>query len=147
MSTATPASAEHADCLDIDKVLELSDCVFLAVTGTPVDVPMSYIERTEYYFNVLEVLKGPDSLNEGNTVVYLNRAPGFHSNQSCSEDSHPIIPTGSGYEMDVEQGDTVVVFSNIHGISPTSMGLIRIEPASYLESIRSKISDIEPVVN
>lgn len=137
--TAALASAEAAECLNMDAILELTDCVFVASMGATIDIPMSYIERTEYYFNVLEVLKGPESLKGTNTVVYLNQVPGFHSSQSCGEGTHPIIPTGSGYEMDIEQGDTVVVFSNIRGDSLSYLSLVRIEPVIFRENILSKI--------
>ncbi len=139
LSVAALASSEEEINFGIDEALELTDCVFIAELGAIIDIPMSYIERTEYYFNVIDVAMGPDSLSGKNAAVYLNRVPGYQNIQPGEEEAQALLLTGSGYEIEIEEGDTVVVFSKIYGNTSSLMSLIRIEPALSWESIRSKI--------
>ena len=138
--TVFPALASPAFYMSVEEVLGLSECIFLVEIGMILDIGMSYMNQTQYTFHVLEVIVGADSLNDTYLTSYVANMGWLYTNQNGEEMLQPLLLRGSGYETTVEEGDTVIVFSNSQVDDSHQLNLFRIEPADSLESLQELLS-------
>lgn len=133
---AFPVFASQVFYMSTEEALELTECIFLAEAGMILDIPMSYTDRTQYTFHILEVVIGTDSLEGTYLSYYSANLPWAYTGQNGEEISRSPLLTGSGYETIVEEGDTVIVFSDLPVDDSHPLNLIRIEHVDSLESIQ-----------
>ncbi len=141
LAAAFPVFAGQLFYINIEKALELAECIFLVEVEMIFDIQMSYMCRTEYTFHVLEVVTGADSLDDTYLAVYSMNLPGVYTNQNGEEIFRSPLLTGSGYETMVQEGDTAIVFSNLPIDDSQQLNLIRIEHADSLESIQEMLEE------
>lgn len=131
--------------MNMEESLHMADGVVLAEVTAKVTFPMSYCDRTEYFFGVIEVVSGDESLKDEFFGDYLMEFPTSWVDEQGNEVWESPILTRSGHEMLVEKGDTVLVFL---GCTPTEteqhIEVLRIEPPDSLGSILLLLSDSQP---
>ena len=123
--------------MSIDESLDMCDAIVLAEVTETITFPMDFGDRTEYIFKVIEVVSGEDSLKGEFYADYFNEFPMVWIDEDGNEVWESPIVSGSGLEMSIEKGDSVVVFL---GYIPTDPAIhtevVRIEPADSLARIR-----------
>ena len=122
--------------MSIEESLDMTDAVVLAEVSAKVSFPMDCWDRTEYFFTVIEVVSGDESLQDEFFGDYFMEFPSSWVDDDGNEIWESPILTGSGHEMLVEKGDTVLVFL---GYIPTEaeqhIKVLRIEPSDSLDSV------------
>lgn len=128
--------------MSIDESLDMSDAVALAEVTETITFRMDSGNKVEYIFQVVEVISGEDSLKGEVFAEYFMDFPTTWVDEDGNEVWESPIVSGSGLEMSVNKGDTVIVFL---GYVPTDPGspaeVIRIEPADNLDSILLLIAE------
>jgi hypothetical protein len=118
LAAAGLLAASQVFYMTLEESLDFTESVLLVRVESVIEFPGDYMNRIEYYFKVLDVVSGPDSLEGGNEIW-----------------ESPIV-TGSGYEMFIEEGDTVIVFlDRLPDDQQQYAGVIRVDPADSLEGI------------
>ena len=122
--------------MGVEQALDFTEAVILARVETIVHFPGDYTDRVEYFFKVIDVISGPDSLEGGIVASYSMLYPRPFYDDEGNEIWESPINSGSGYEQLTGEGDTVIVFLDRlpEGQFPT-VGVVRVDPADSLESI------------
>jgi hypothetical protein len=122
--------------MDLDQAVWLADYVMVVEVSHVVHFHMDYLDRMEYTFRILEVVHG-DGVWEGDFLTfYTFDLPRSYTDADGNEVWESPFVTGSGMEMFVEEGDTVIalVYSPPCDASRPAE-LVRLEPPGSLETI------------
>ena len=135
---AAPLWASEVFFMDLEEDMELAKNIFLARVEKAHEMPMDYMARMDYTLSILEVIACSDSLGDSLVGVYTMFLPGPHVLASGEEVWVSPIVNGSGMELYVEQGDTVVVLSErvLTGSTSEPVSIIRLESPANLQTIR-----------
>jgi len=131
--------------MDLDQAVWLADNILVVEVSHVVHFPMDYLDRMEYTFRVLEAVHG-DDVGEGDFLVfYTFDLPRSYTDTDGNEVWESPFVTGSGIEMSVEEGDTVIalVYSPPCDASRPAE-LVRLEPPGSLETIMGLLEGTSP---
>lgn len=136
LAAAGLLAASQVFYMTLEESLDFTEAVLLVRVESVIEFPGDYMNRIEYYFEVLDVVYGPDSLEGEFMATYEMLLPRSYIDEEGNEIWESPIVTGSGYEMFTEDGDTVIVFlDRLPDIQLQYAGVMRVEPADSLESI------------
>lgn len=135
---AFPVCASEVFFMDLEDDMELAENIFLARVEEVWETPMSYMARMDYTLRVLEVISCSDSVTDSVVGAYSMVLPGPYVLDSGEEVWVSPIVNGSGMELYVEPGDTVIVLSGsvLSGSSAEPVTIIRLESPEYLENVK-----------
>lgn len=138
ISAVTSAFASQIFFMELEDDFWMSDNIFLARVEKVSEVFMEYREGREYTLSVIEVIACSDSLGETITGTYTMDIPRAYITSSGEEVWESPIVNGSGMEMMVAPGDTVVVLSGrVPAGSPSEpVWIIRLESQENLPAVR-----------
>lgn len=134
---ALSAHASQVFHMDTEEALGMTEVVLLARVNQVDEIPNEYATVMEYGLEVVSVLSGADSTARGLAAVYAADRPRSFLTEDGTEVWESPLVTGSGLEMSVEAGDTVLAFlgSPLEGY-PEPVSLVRMEPADSLPAVR-----------
>ena len=136
LTSAALLVASQVFYMSIDESLDMSDAVVRAEVTETVTYAMDSGDNVEYFFKVIEVLSGDESLEGEMFADYFMDQPMAWIDADGNEVWESPILTGSGLELSTEKGDTVIVFLGYIPADPaTASEVIRIEPADSLDKI------------
>ena len=128
--------------MDMEDAAGMADCVLLARVEHVVDRLAGSLKEVEYTLDVLAVAHGPDSLQCGLRGVYVMDLPRSYTSEDGSEVWESPLVTGSGMEMSVEPGDTVVALTALPRGADRSVSVVRMESVDSLESVVAVLARI-----
>jgi len=129
-------AASQVFYMSLEESLDFTETILLARVSCVIHLPMDYLDRMEYYFEVLDVVSGPDSLEGEFIATYESLFPRSYYDEEGNEIWESPIVTGSGLEMFIEEGDSVIMFLERVPDDPQQFTwIVRIEPADSLDSI------------
>lgn len=135
-----PLQASQVFQMSLDEVMGLAETVFLARVEGVAHTPFESIVRVDFNLRVTEVLLGPDSLTGTSLdAFYTMNLPSVYLNSDGTEVWESPIVFGSGIEMSVSVGDTVVALAGLPG-GDQPLNLVRLEHTESLESVRYRLS-------
>lgn len=131
--------------MDLDQVVCLVENILVVEVVQAVHFPMDYMDRMEYTIRVLEVLHGAD-VREGDFIAwYTFDLPRSYTGSDGMEVWESPLVTGSGLEMCVMEGDTVIALTySLSDDSSRAAELVRLEPPDSLEKIMGLLEGISP---
>lgn len=134
---ALSARASQIFHMDLEEALGMTEVVVLARVDQVSEIPNEYAVVMEYGLEVVSVLSGADSTARGLAAVYAADRPRSLLTEDGTEVWESPLVTGSGLEMSVQRGDTVVAFlgSRLEDY-PEPVRLVRMEPADSLPAVR-----------
>ena len=136
LAAAGSLAASQVFYMSVEESLDFTEAIVLVRVEQVINFPMDYMERIEYYFKVLDVVSGPDSLEGDFIASYEMLFPRAYTDDEGNEVWESPIVTGSGFEMFTEEGDTVIVFlDRIPDDQLQYASVMRVYPADSLESI------------
>ncbi len=136
LAAAGLLAASQVFYMSLEESLDFTESVLLVKVEQVINFPMDYMERIEYYFKVLDVVSGPDSLEGDFIASYEMLYPRAYTDDEGNEVWESPIVTGSGYEIFTEEGDTVIVFlERLPDDQYPFASVIRVDPADSLEGI------------
>ena len=134
---ALSAQASQIFHMDLEEALGMTEVVVLARVDQVSEIPNEYAVVMEYGLEVVSVLSGADSTARGLAAVYAADRPRSFLTEDGTEVWESPLVTGSGLEMSVQRGDTVVAFLDSHLEDyPEPVNLVRMEPADSLPAVR-----------
>lgn len=126
--------------MSLDEVMGFTDAVFVARVESVVHTPFEYHARADFRLIVTEVLLGPDSLaGTSLDAFYTMDLPSVYVDSDGTEIWESPIVFGSGIEMSVSAGDTVVALAG-RPVSDQPVNIVRLEHADSLLSMRDRLS-------
>lgn len=135
-----PLKANQIFYMSLDEAFGLAETVFLARVESVEHSPFEWVTRADYQLSVTEVLMGPDSLaGTRMDAYYILDLPMAYLDSDGNEVLESPIVFGSGIEMSVSAGDTVVVLA-WRPVGDQPVEVVRLECADSLESVRDKLS-------
>jgi hypothetical protein len=144
LAAAGLMGASQVFYMSLEESLGFTETILLARVSSVIHIPMDYMNRMEYYFEVLDVVSGPDSLEGEFIATYESLFPRPYYDEEGNEIWESPIVSGSGYEMLIEEGDSVIVFlERIPEDRQQFCWVVRIEPLDSLESILLLLPDPE----
>lgn len=136
LAAAGLLAASQVFYMSPEESLDFTESILLVRVESVIHFPMDYMNRIEYYFRVLNVVSGPDSLESDFFASYEMLLPRAYFDEEGNEIWESPIVSGSGYELFIEEGDTVIVFlERLPDGLQQYAGVVRIDPADNLESI------------
>ena len=136
LAAAGLLAASQVFYMSLEESLDFTESILLVRVESVIEFPGDYMNRIEYYFKVLDVVSGPDSLEGDFIASYEMLLPRSYHDEEGNEVWRSPIVTGSGYEIFTEEGDTVIVFlDRLPDDQQQYAGVIRVDPADSLESI------------
>jgi len=134
---ALSAQASQIFHMDLEEALGMTEVVLLVRVGQVNEIPNDYATVMEYGLEVLSVVSGADSAGAGVAAVYTSDRPRSFLTEDGTEVWESPLVTGSGLEMSVQRGDTVVAFlGSPLAAYPEAVTLVRMEPADSLPAVR-----------
>ncbi len=135
-----PLQASQVFHMSLDEVFGLAETVFLARVESVEHTPFEWLARADYELIVTEVLLGPDSLvGTRMDAFYIMDLPSVYVDSDGTEIWESPIVFGSGIEMSVSAGDTVVAMAG-RPVDDQPVQIVRLECADSLESVRNRLS-------
>ena len=142
LASAALLVASQVFYMSIDESLSMSDTVVKAEVTETITFAMDSGDRAEYFFRVIEVVSGDESLKGGFFADYFMHMPMAWIDEDGNEVWESPIVSGSGHEMSINKGDTVIVFLGYIPDDPTTpTEVVRIEPTDSLDTILLLISE------
>ena len=136
LAAAGLLAASQVFYMSVEESLDFTEAIVLVRVEQVINFPMDYMERIEYYFTVLDVVSGPDSLEGDFIASYEMLFPRAYTDDEGNEVWESPIVTGSGYEIFTEEGDTMIVFlERLPDDQYPFVSIVRVDPADSLESI------------
>jgi len=135
--SAFPMFASQVFFMGLRDDFYLSSNIFLARVEQVLNIPMDYMERMEYTLTILDVIMCTDSLEDPIVGAYSMLLPRAYITPSGDEVWESPIVNGSGMEMGIMPGDTVLVFAGhlLSGTSSQPVSIIRLEYPDSLEKV------------
>jgi len=122
----------------LEETLGFTEAVLIVRVESFIEFPGDYTDRIEYYFKVLDVISGPDSLDGEFLATYEMLYPRLFYDDEGNEVWESPIVSGSGYEMLTREGDTVIVLlDRLPDDQQQYAGVKRVEPLESLDSIQT----------
>lgn len=135
-----PLNASQVFYMSLDEAFGLAETIFLARVESIEHTPFEWVTRADYQLGVTEVLMGPDSLaGTRMDAYYIMDLPMAYLDSDGTEVWESPIVFGSGIEMSVSAGDTVVVLA-WRSVGDQPVQVVRLEPAESLDSVRDRLS-------
>ncbi len=136
LAAAGLLAATQVFYMSVEESLDFTESILLVRVEKVMNFPGNYMDRIEYYFSVLDVVSGPDSIEGDFIASYEMMFPRPYYDEEGNEIWESPIVTGSGFEMFAEEGDTVIVFlDRIPDDQQQYAGVMRVSPADSLESV------------
>lgn len=134
-----PLQASQVFHMSLDEVFGLAETVFLARVENVEHTPFEWLARADYELIVTEVLLGPDSLlGTRIDAFYTMDLPRAYVDSDGNEIWESPIVFGSGIEMSVSAGDTVVALAGRLLEGPV-LNLVRLEGLERLDEVSTLI--------
>lgn len=134
-----PLHASQVFHMSLDEVFGLAETVFLARVESVEHTSFENFDRVNFSLSVTEVLLGPDSLvGTSLDAAYAMDLPSVYIDSDGTEIWESPIVFGSGIEMSVAVGDTVVALAWELQEGQT-LGLIRLEGLESLDEVSTLI--------
>ncbi len=141
---ALSAQASQVFHMGTEEALGMTEVVVVARVDQMAEIPNEYAVVMEYGLEIVSVLSGADSTARGLAAVYAADRPRSFITEDGTEVWESPLVTGSGLEMSVQPGDTVLAFlgSPLEGY-PEPVSLVRMEPADSLPAVRRLLMGME----
>jgi hypothetical protein len=134
MASAVPAS--QIVHMDLDDVVSWAGTILLARVESVEDAGCQDTRVAIFEIDVLEIIEGSADSSATISCSYAQFMPETYYDDDGNEITEWPLVTGSGIEMQVAPGDTVVVLLRSQMVMPGTMqSVIRMEPSDSLESI------------
>jgi len=134
-----PLKASQVFHMSLDEVFGLAETVFLARVESVEHTAFEWLVRADFELSVTEVLLGPDSLPGTRMAAFCTMdLPRVYIDSSGDEIWESPVVFGSGIEMSVSAGDTVVVLA-WRAVDGQPVQIVRLEPADSLGSVRDRL--------
>jgi hypothetical protein len=134
-----PLKASQIFYMSLDEAFGLAETVFLARVESVEHTPFEWLTRADYELSVTEVLMGPDSLaGTRMDAYYIMDLPMAYLDSDGNEVWESPIVFGSGIEMSVSAGDTVVAVAGRLLEGPV-LNLVRLEKLEHLDEVSTLI--------
>lgn len=136
LAAAGLLTAAQVFYMSLEESLDLTEAVLIVSVEQVIDFQTDYLNRIEYHFKVLDVVSGPDSL-EGELIAFYEMLyPRLSYDEKGNEIWVSPFISGSGYEMFIEEGDTVIVFlDSLPEDQQRYAGVLRVDPLDSLDSV------------
>jgi hypothetical protein len=122
--------------MTLSEALFITDNIYVARITGMLHMPMDYMDRIEYYLEVIDVVSGEELPEEDLYLIYSMMLPMCAIDEEGNEIWESPLVTGSGCEFSVCEGDTVIVFTGPLGTDSTVTGsVVRMEPMDSMSEI------------
>jgi len=136
LAAAGLPAASQVFHMSLEESLDFTESILLVRVESVIEFPGDYLDRIEYYFSILDIVSGPDSLEGEFKASYDVIFPMSYMDEEGNEIWESPIVSGSGFESFTAEGDTVIVFlERIPDDQKLFTWVVRVEPADNMESI------------
>jgi hypothetical protein len=136
LALSIPLSSGQIVSMGLDQAAGMADQVMIVEVQYAIEFPMDYMSRIEYSLKVLEVVYGVD-VQEGDYLAFysFNLPRSYTGPDGMTTWESPLV-TGSGLELTVEEGDTVIALTYTLPCDESAPAeVVRLEPLQNLEAV------------
>ena len=139
-----PLSSGQIVSMDLDLAAAMVDQVMIVEVQYAMEFPMDYMSRIEYSLKVLEVVYGA-AVQEGDYLAFysFNLPRSYTGPDGMTTWESPLV-TGSGLELTVEEGDTVIALTyTLPCDESVPAEIVRLEPLGNLDAVMDCLDNSE----
>jgi len=133
---AASVTATQVFHMNLYEALCFTDDVYVVRIDYVYRFHMDYMDRIEYYMEVIDVVHGEDPPQEELLCAYSMMLPSCTTDENGNEIWESPLVSGSGNESAVSEGDTLIVLtSHIATDSTRAVSVVRIESLDSMDEI------------